>query len=82
MEQTSKKCTNRKLERVIHSQLVTYLSENSILNSKQHGFRPGKSTSTAIFEMLKSLYENWSQKFVSIYIYILISLEPLTVSIM
>ena len=33
-----------------------------LLSSQQHGFVPRKSTSTAVFEMLKNVYQNWNDK--------------------
>ena len=35
-------------ERAVHQQLYTYLSENHLLFSSQHGFRPRHSTETAL----------------------------------
>ena len=37
------------LERIIHTQLSTYLERNNILYNNQHGFRGGRSTSSAVF---------------------------------
>ena len=58
------------LERIVHTQLVEYLSDSNILNDNQHGFRTGKSTTTAIFDSLKLLFENWNSKLTSCCIYI------------
>ena len=58
------------LERIVHTQLSEYLSVNNILHTNQHGFRSGKSTTTAIFDMLKILYENWNKKLISCCVYI------------
>ena len=41
------------LKRIVHTQFSEYLSANNILHQIQHGFRSGKSTSGAIFDMLK-----------------------------
>ena len=49
--------------------LISNLS-HGILNENQHGFRAGRSTTAAISNMLKSLYENWSLKQISMCIYI------------
>ena len=46
------------LEKIIYSQLLHYLDVNKILAENQYGFRRGLSTSMAIFEVLKQLYEN------------------------
>ena len=59
------KLPGKLLERIVHSQLMKYLTNNNILDNNQHGFRPGKSTSTAIFDMSEILFENWSKKKVS-----------------
>ena len=32
------------------------------LNDQQHGFRPNFSTSTAVFEMLKTSYKAWKKR--------------------
>ena len=45
------------LEKIIHAQLEVYLDGNDILTKKQFGFPKGLSTSSAIFEVLKSLGE-------------------------
>ena len=50
------------LEKLIHAQLYSYFNENNILFKEQYGFRPGKSTSHAIFDVLKVLYENWNNR--------------------
>ena len=39
-----------------------YLEVNNILSENQYGFRKGLSTSFAIFEVLKTLYNNWNNK--------------------
>ena len=53
------------LERIIHSQLSHYIETNKILSGNQYGFRKGLSTSLAIFDVLKVLYENWNDKLFS-----------------
>ena len=53
------------LERIIHSQLSHYIETNKILSGNQYGFRKGLSTSLAIFDVLKVLYENWNNKLFS-----------------
>ena len=42
--------------------LVSYLDVNNLLCEQQHGFVPKKSTSSAVFEMLKNVYQNWNDK--------------------
>ena len=61
------------LERIVHNQISEYLSTNNVLNTNQHGFRSGKSTTTATFDMLKILYDNWNRKLHSCCIYIYFS---------
>ena len=48
------------LERLIHRQLSPYFEK--ILHKNQHGFRNNMSTSTAIFDVLLKLFENWKEK--------------------
>ena len=50
------------LEKIIHNQLYHYLEVNNILSENQYGFRKGLSTSTAIFDVLKNLHENWNDQ--------------------
>ena len=54
----------------LYLKYIAYLDNHNILSDNQHGFRAGRSTTTAMFNMLKSLYENWSMKENSMCIYI------------
>ena len=53
------------LEKLIHDQVHGYFNDNNILYSQQYGFRPGSSTSHAIFDVLKNLYDNWKSKLIT-----------------
>ena len=46
------------LEKAVHYQIISHLDNNNFLSSNQHGFRKGKSTSTAILEMTRIVTEN------------------------
>ena len=48
------------LERAIHYQIVSHLDNNDFLSMNQHGFRAGKSTSTAILDLTRLLTENYN----------------------
>lgn len=48
-------------EKIVASRISTYLEENSVLSEYQHGFRKGKSTVTAIYEMLNFIHTNLDQ---------------------
>ena len=50
------------LEKIVHYQTSLYLNLNEILDDDQHGFRRNFSTSTAINEFLKDIYENIRNK--------------------
>ena len=63
---TQIKLPGKLLERCLHSQIVSYLDGNNLLSNQQHGFVPKKSTSTAVFEMLKYVYQNWNSKLYTI----------------
>ena len=57
---TQIKLPGRILERCVHTQLYSFFDENYLC--PEHGFRPQKSTSTAVFDMLKTTYKNWNDK--------------------
>ena len=58
---TQIKLPGKILERCVHTQLYSYFDEN-YLNRRQHGFRPLNSTSTAVFDMLKTTFQSWNDK--------------------
>ena len=41
------------LEKIVHKQLLKYFFDNNILNKKQFGFLPGKSTHEAVFRTVQ-----------------------------
>ena len=47
------------LEQAVHYQVSIFLENNHILDPRQHGFRPEYSTSTAIFKLMKNLFETY-----------------------
>ena len=49
------------LEKAIHYQIVSFLDEQELLSRNQHGFRKGKSTSSAIMELTRKLFSNYNQ---------------------
>ena len=49
------------LEKVVHYQIISYLDDNNYLSFNQHGFRKGKSTSTAILETTRVLMDNYNR---------------------
>ena len=46
------------LEHLVHSRIMPFLIENNIISSNQYGFMPGRSTSQAVFEVSKYLFDN------------------------
>ncbi len=48
-------------ERIVHSQLVSYLEKYSLLSNSQFGFRKHHSTETCILSMLDKIYRNLDQ---------------------
>ena len=46
------------MEKLVHTQLYSYLQETNLLTNSQHGFRPKHSTVTALLELMKQLYHN------------------------
>ena len=49
------------LEQAVHYQITVFLENNEILDRRQHGFRSEYSTSTAIFKLVKDLFENYDK---------------------
>ena len=49
-------------ERIIQSRLNTFLAENDILKSRQHGFRANKGTQTAITTTCETIANSLAQK--------------------
>ena len=49
------------LEKAIHFQVNLFLSNNTILDERQHGFRSSLSTSTAIFDLVKKLFSSYDE---------------------
>ena len=43
------------VERLLSSQLVEYLQENSLVGDECHGFRPGRGTTSGVLEILEQL---------------------------
>ena len=56
------------LERIVHTQISTYLEENNIMYNNQHGFRSERSTT--VFSALKDIYENWNMNLITTCIFI------------
>ena len=49
-------------EKVLHKRFYKYFESNNLINQKQHGFRKGFSTESAIANVLKKVYEGVNQK--------------------
>ncbi|KAG8301578.1 hypothetical protein J6590_108637 [Homalodisca vitripennis] len=51
-------CTLSKIfEKIVLSRLLTHLENNSLLTNRQHGFRRGKSTITAIIDLVETIID-------------------------
>ena len=48
------------LEKAVHFQMSTHFDNSGCLSFNQHGFRKGKSTSTAILELTRVLTDNYN----------------------
>ncbi len=53
------------LEKIVSSQLTTYLESNKYLSNTQHGFRPKLSTETALTVITNKIYNNMDGKLIS-----------------
>ena len=58
------------LERIVHTQMSNYLEGNNLLFTNQHGFRAERSTTSAVFDTLKTLFENWNMGLISTCVFI------------
>ena len=54
------------VERLVQRQLSTYLSDNHLLSSSQHGFRPHHSTETALLSVTNRIFSNMDRGHVSL----------------
>ena len=50
------------LEKIVHTQLLTYLLNNSLISERQYGFLPNKSTHEAIFKTIHDIYTSINNK--------------------
>ena len=57
-------------ERAIYKRLSNYLETNNLLIMQQHGFRPNKSTESALLNFLEPIYEAIREKKKAIGIFI------------
>ena len=54
------------VERVVQRQLSAYMSDNHLLSSAQHGFRPRHSTETALLSVTNRIFSNMDRGHVSL----------------
>jgi len=48
-------------EKIVKTRLITFLEKNKLLSNNQFGFRPGKSTTGALYTTIKFLYKELDQ---------------------
>ena len=54
------------LEKIVATQLTTYLETNNLLSHSQHGFRPKLSTETALLKISDRIYNNMDNRKISL----------------
>ena len=54
------------VERVVQRQLHAYMSDNHLLSSSQHGFRPRHSTETALLSVTNRIFSNMDRTHLSL----------------
>jgi hypothetical protein len=57
-------------EKVLAEQIVHYLSQHSILDTGQHGFRPGHSCETALHQLVSDLNTIRDKKLIAMLLFI------------
>ena len=50
------------MEKIVHNRVINYFIDNNILTAYQYGFRKGKSTQQAIFDLTKYIYSGLNHK--------------------
>lgn len=58
------------IEKVMHKRLISYLNKYNIITDKQHGFQKGKSTNSAIINLIKNVYSSMDKKEISLGIFL------------
>ena len=58
------------LEKLVHSQLSTYLEDNELFSNNQFGFRKQRSTSHAISQLLNQIYTNINKTVLTTAVYV------------
>ena len=61
---------NKIFEKLIHSRLIKHLIDHDILNPYQHGFRPGRSTTTALASILPRIQDAIDNKLMCLGLFI------------
>ena len=54
----------------MHKRLISYLNKYNIITAKQHGFQKGKSTNSAIINLIKNVYSSMDKKEISLGIFL------------
>ena len=54
----------------MHKRLISYLNKYNIITDKQHGFQKGKSTNSAIINLIKNVYSSMDKKEISLGIFL------------
>ena len=50
------------MEKIVHRRVLAYFTDNNIISQYQYGFRKGKSTQQAIFDLTKYIYSGLNNK--------------------
>jgi hypothetical protein len=58
------------IEKIIKKRLLSFLNKHNIITNKQHGFRRGRSTNTAIADFIGKVYKSLDEREISIGIFL------------
>ena len=63
-------CASKIVERMVNGRIRTYLDSNNLLSAHQNGFRPGRSTSDSLVQLIDSVQRGFQAKSYTIAVFL------------